>query len=233
MAVNKGYETYKQNSVMSAPPEELTLMLYNGCIRFLKIATGAIEEKKPKDAHENIIKAQNIIMELNNTLNMDYKISQELRKLYTFILEQLVEANIHKNKGPIDDVLPIIENLRDTWKEAMSLSKTQVVEEKEPGDRKEEAEEKAPSTKIETQRPEETVLKEETKAQTEHVSSETAVPKEEMPNEASREQVLLNDEETKPSTVEESPEQEAKQNPNKSNVSKLNAYRMNAYRKNI
>lgn len=110
---------YQQNSVMTATPEELTLMLYNGAIKFVNIAKLSIENKNIKKAHEALIRAQDIIIELNATLNMDYEISKNLRSLYEFILDRLVDANIKKEIEPLDEVLELLTELRDTWKEVI------------------------------------------------------------------------------------------------------------------
>ena len=121
--MNNPYAKYKEQSVTTATPEELTLMLYNGCIKFINLAEVYIEEKDYGKSNLNIQKAQDIIQELNITLNMDYEISQNLRQLYTFINEKLLDANIKKDKQALFDAKEIISELRDTWKEAMALSR--------------------------------------------------------------------------------------------------------------
>ena len=121
--MNNPYAKYKEQSVTTATPEELTLMLYNGCIKFINLAEVYIEEKDYAKSNLNIQKAQDIIQELNITLNMDYEISQNLRQLYTFINEKLLDANIQKDKQALFDAKEIVSDLRDTWKEAMALSR--------------------------------------------------------------------------------------------------------------
>lgn len=121
--MNNPYAKYKEQSVTTATPEELTLMLYNGCIKFINLAEVYIEEKDYGKSNLNIQKAQDIIQELNITLNMDYEISQNLRQLYTFINEKLLDANIKKDKQALFDAKEIVSDLRDTWKEAMALSR--------------------------------------------------------------------------------------------------------------
>lgn len=121
--MNNPYAKYKEQSVTTATPEELTLMLYNGCIKFINLAEVYIEEKDYAKSNLNIQKAQDIIQELNITLNMDYEISQNLRQLYTFINEKLLDANIKKDKQALFDAKEIVSELRDTWKEAMALSR--------------------------------------------------------------------------------------------------------------
>ncbi len=106
-----------------APPQELTLMLYNGAIKFANQAMLAIDEKNISKAHQLILRTSDIITELNITLDMQYEISKNLRSLYVFILERLIDANVKKDKQYIAEALEIITQLRDTWKEAMHLAK--------------------------------------------------------------------------------------------------------------
>ena len=123
MTANNAYAKYKEQSVNTATPEELTLMLYNGCIKFINLAEVFIDEKNIEKSNINIIKAQDIIRELNLTLNMDYEISNNLRQLYTFVNERLLDANISKDKKALAEAKEIVTELRDTWKEAMALSR--------------------------------------------------------------------------------------------------------------
>ena len=123
MTGNNAYAKYKEQSVNTATPEELTLMLYNGCIKFINLAEVFIDEKNIEKSNINIIKAQDIIRELNLTLNMDYEISNNLRQLYTFVNERLLDANISKDKKALAEAKEIVTDLRDTWKEAMALSR--------------------------------------------------------------------------------------------------------------
>jgi flagellar protein FliS len=115
-------DIYLEQKVMSAKPEELTLMLYDGLVKFIKKARLFNEQKDIQKTHENVVKAQAIVLELQATLNMDYAISDELDALYDFIYEMLVEANLSKNDKPLADALEISESMRDTWKEAMRLT---------------------------------------------------------------------------------------------------------------
>ena len=114
---------YKQNAVFTATPEELTLMLYDGGIKFMNIAKYSIENNDVQRAHEALIRAQDIIIELNSSLNMEYEISTNFRRLYGFILDKLIDANIQKNMEPIDEALDILIEMWDTWKEAMQQVK--------------------------------------------------------------------------------------------------------------
>ncbi|HOQ06368.1 MAG TPA: flagellar export chaperone FliS [Clostridiales bacterium] len=125
MVTSNAYDTYKQNAIMTASPEELTLMLYNGLIKFIMIARKAIEEKDVPRAHENIIRAQDIVNEFKASLNMQYEISHNLNMLYDYFLDRLLEANIRKDTAILDEVLRFVRELRDTWAQAMKIAKQQ------------------------------------------------------------------------------------------------------------
>lgn len=116
------FDQYMEQKILTARPEDLTLMLYDGLIKFLKQANIFMEEKNIEKANNSIIRAQDIINELNITLNMDYEISGNLRSLYTYMNDRLVDANINKDKDSIDVVLGFAEELRDTWKSAINLA---------------------------------------------------------------------------------------------------------------
>ncbi|HZK01490.1 MAG TPA: flagellar export chaperone FliS [Anaerovoracaceae bacterium] len=124
MAVNNPYGQYKQSSVMTASPERLILMLYNGALKFIGLSKIHIEKEDIPRANDSILRAQDIIQELNVTLDMDYEVSTGLRSLYTYILELLVDANIHKDIKYLDEAAGMITELRDTWKEAVKVFKT-------------------------------------------------------------------------------------------------------------
>lgn len=125
-ALNK----YKQNTVTTATPEELTLMLYDGAIKFMNIGKYSIENKDIERTNSSLIRAQDIINELNYSLNMDYDISKEMRDLYDFILARLVDANIAKDIVAIEEALEIVYEMRDTWKEVMQMVKQKVYQAK-------------------------------------------------------------------------------------------------------
>jgi len=122
--------SYKQNSVVTATPEELTLMLYDGAIKFMNISKYSIENKDLERAHSSLIRSQDIINELNYSLDMKYEISEEMRKLYDFISSKLVDANIRKDIAPIEEALVIAHEMRDTWKEVIQQVKQKVYQAK-------------------------------------------------------------------------------------------------------
>lgn len=121
----KANQVYQNNQVTTATPGELTLMLYNGGIKFLKQAKAAIQENKMDVANENNIKVQNIIKELIITLDHKYPMSEQFQLLYDYMLRRTVEANMKKEVAILDEVEDFFVQFRDTWKEAMILAKKQ------------------------------------------------------------------------------------------------------------
>lgn len=123
MLTNNGYDQYKSNSINTATPEELTMMLYNGLVKFLMQAQSAIDAKNIEKANNGIIKAQAIIIEFMTTLDMNYEVSQNMELLYDYMYRQLTQANLKKDNVIVEDVLRIAKELRDTWSQAMKLAK--------------------------------------------------------------------------------------------------------------
>lgn len=122
MALNNGYAAYANNKIKTASPAELTLMLYEGAIKFCNIAIRAIEEKDVPKAHNNIIKVENIIMEFQITLNHKYPVAKDFDAVYSYLKDRLVEANLKKDKEILEEVLEHLRTMRDTWKEVMRLT---------------------------------------------------------------------------------------------------------------
>lgn len=119
MPVQNPYEQYQRNKILTASPAELTLMLYEGAIKFCNIAIMAIEQKEIEKAHVNIMKTQRIIEEFRNTLDRKYPVAEEFDKIYVYVLRRLFEANVNKDKDILEEVNTHLRSLRDTWKEVM------------------------------------------------------------------------------------------------------------------
>lgn len=119
------YNAYKQNSVTTASPGELTLMLYNGCLKFLTKAKKAIDEKDIQEKNTNIQKAQAIISELMITLKTDEAVGQQMYSLYEYMNRRLIEANIKNDTEIIDEVIGLTTEFRDTWKEVIQKTRQQ------------------------------------------------------------------------------------------------------------
>jgi len=118
-----GYDHYRENSATTAKPEELTLMLYNGLVKFIMKAQYALSKNDIQGAHENIIKSQNIIHEFMSTLDRKYELSESLMLLYDYMDRRLVEANMQKNTEILSEVLDFAKQLRDTWEQAMKIAR--------------------------------------------------------------------------------------------------------------
>ncbi|GAE95177.1 flagellar biosynthesis protein FliS [Gracilibacillus boraciitolerans JCM 21714] len=113
------YQAYQNNSVNTASPGELTLMLYNGCLKFIKQANKAIEDKDYETKNEMIKKTQNIVRELMITLDQEAAITKEIMPLYDFVNHALMQANIKNNVDQLEQARAIIQDFRDTWKEVI------------------------------------------------------------------------------------------------------------------
>jgi len=118
------YNAYKNNSVNYASKEQLLLMLLDGAVKFAKMARQAILDKDIVKSHENLVKTQDIFTELMITLDQNAgEWAVNMYKIYEFIKERLFQANIKKDVKIIDEVMPLIEEVRDTWQEAYEVSK--------------------------------------------------------------------------------------------------------------
>ncbi len=126
-SVNKtGYgsnksSNYLEQKILAARPEELTLMLYDGVIKFVMQGKLFIEKKNFEKTNYVLQRAQAILEELRATLNMDIEISQGLEQIYIYMNDRLYDANVEKDLSILDEILELAEELRDTWKEAMEL----------------------------------------------------------------------------------------------------------------
>ena len=123
MAFNAA-SAYKNNSIQTASPAELTLMLYEGAIKFCNIALMALEKEDLEKAHVNIVKAQKIIVEFRSTLDFKYPGAKDFDLVYDYIYRRLVDANLKKDASILEEALKYIREMRDAWKEVMKAAKT-------------------------------------------------------------------------------------------------------------
>lgn len=123
MAINNPYQSYQQNSVNTASPGELTLMLYNGCLKFIHLAKHAIQSKDIQSKNTNIQKAQTIVQELMVTLNMDLDVSHNMMSLYDYMNRRLMEANLKNDTAILDEVEGLVTDFRDTWKQVIQMNR--------------------------------------------------------------------------------------------------------------
>jgi len=110
---------YQDSKIMTATPAELTLMLFDGAIKFCNIAIMAIEKNDIQKAHLNIVKAENIIIEFRITLDPKYPVAKDFDIMYDYIYRRLIDANFAKDKEIVEEALGFIREMRDTWKDAM------------------------------------------------------------------------------------------------------------------
>lgn len=125
MALNNPYQRYKQTSVETASPGELTLMLYQGCLKFIRLGKKAIENKDIENKNINLQKAQAIIQELMVTLNMDIDISKNLLQMYDYLYRRLIEANMKEDIDILNEVEGFVLDFHDTWKQVIQLNRQQ------------------------------------------------------------------------------------------------------------
>jgi flagellar secretion chaperone FliS len=125
MQTNNAYNAYKNNSVNYASREQLLLMLLDGAVKFSKIGRQAIVDKDVKKAHDNLVKTQNIFYELMATLDVNSggEWARSLMSIYDFIVRRLTDANIKKDVEIMNELIPLIEDVRDTWNEAYKVAK--------------------------------------------------------------------------------------------------------------
>ena len=119
---NNAYAQYNRNKIMTASPQDLTLMLYDGAIKFCNIAIAGVEENDIQKAHNNIMKVQAIIEEFQMTLDFKYPVANDFNNVYNYIMKRLRDANMTKDKEILEEVSGHLHTMRDTWKEAMKLA---------------------------------------------------------------------------------------------------------------
>ena len=122
MKDNKVFNKYLENNILMAPPEKLILMLYNGCIKNINFAKKSLIGKNIEEINNYINKAQDIVYELKASLDFTYSIAKEMDRLYTFIIETLIDANIYKEVDKLDVALKFITEFRDTMAEVIKIN---------------------------------------------------------------------------------------------------------------
>lgn len=123
MALPNAYAQYNNSKILTASPAELTLMLYEGAIKFCNIAITAIEQKNIEKAHTNIVKTERIIEHFRLTLDMKYEVAKDFDRVYEYLLRRLLQANIKKDKEILEEVNEHLRSMRDTWKEVMRINR--------------------------------------------------------------------------------------------------------------
>jgi len=124
-------EKYFENNIRTASPAQLLLMLYDGAIRFLKIAIDSTNRHDYENANLHFQKTQNIVKEFMVTLDQKSPLAKQLMPLYDYFIRQLIEANIHKDVKPAEEVLRFLIDLRETWYQASKVSPIRLVSNKD------------------------------------------------------------------------------------------------------
>lgn len=123
MAQRNPYATYANNKVASATPAELTLMLYEGAIKFCNLAKIDIEKKEYGDSIGHIQRARNIIVELQSTLDFKYPVAKDFDNIYRYIFELMTQVNRDHDPEVLEQLLQELRELRDIWKQIMKNAK--------------------------------------------------------------------------------------------------------------
>lgn len=117
MALNP-YKRYKENTVNIASQEQLIIMLVDGAVKYTKVAKLALERGDKERAHKELIRVQSIFAELIASLDLSSgEFTKDLINIYNFVRDKLIEANIKKDIKVIEEVMPVIEDVRDMWHE--------------------------------------------------------------------------------------------------------------------
>lgn len=117
------YAKYQNSKILTASPAELTLMLYDGAIKFGNIAIVAMQEKDIQKAHLNIVKVERIINEFRSSLDRKYPVAQDFDNIYVYLLQRLFQANVKKDPEIMEEIVGHLRTLRETWVEVMKKSK--------------------------------------------------------------------------------------------------------------
>ena len=119
MALPNAYAQYNNSRILTASPAELTLLLYEGAIKFGNIAILKMEQKDIQGAHNNIVRVEKIIDYFRETLDMKYPVAEDFERVYVYLSQRLLQANLKKDKEIMEEVLTHLRSMRDNWKEVM------------------------------------------------------------------------------------------------------------------
>ncbi len=135
MQPNSAANSYMRTRILTASPQELRLMLYDGAIKFTQQARQAVLDKRIEDSYNSLMRAQKIVLELSTSLrpDVDPQLCDKLNALYTYIYRLLIEANLHKQVKPIDEALKLLEYEKDTWKMLMDKAVDEARPAQDPG----------------------------------------------------------------------------------------------------
>ena len=122
--MNQYVKQYQKSSIETASREQILIMLYDGAIQFLNKAKTALQNNEIEDAHNNIIRAENIIQEFIDSLDKEVapQLAQNLTSLYEYFIRRLTYANMKKQVAPINEVLNYLKSLKATWEQAIVMA---------------------------------------------------------------------------------------------------------------
>lgn len=119
MPLPNAYAQYNTSKILTASPGELTLLLYEGAIKFGNIAILKMEQKDIQGAHNNIVRVEKIIDYLRETLDMKYPVAQDFENIYVYLSRRLLETEISKDPKDMEEIVMHLRSVRDNWKEVM------------------------------------------------------------------------------------------------------------------
>jgi len=123
MINSRPQDAYRKQDILTASSVDLIIMLYDALKKNIVLGRRGIDKKDMQSSHKHLIKAQEIVSELINCLDMNYKISEELLAIYDFMLRNVEEANVHKDTAPLEPVVEMVESLREAWKEVSAANR--------------------------------------------------------------------------------------------------------------
>ena len=119
MALPNAYSQYNNSRILTASPAELTLLLYEGAIKFGNIAIIKMEQKDVQGAHNNIVRVETIIDYLRETLDMKYPVAQDFENIYVYLSRRLMDVMFSKDPAIMEEIVTHLRSVRDNWKEVM------------------------------------------------------------------------------------------------------------------
>ena len=119
MALPNAYAQYNNSRILTASPAELTLLLYEGAIKFGNIAIVKMEQKDIQGSHNNIVRVEKIIDYLRETLDMKYPVAQDFENIYVYLSRRLMDVMASKDPAIMEEIVTHLRSVRDNWKEVM------------------------------------------------------------------------------------------------------------------
>ena len=123
MINSRPQDAYRRQDIMTANSVDLIVMLYDALKKNIILGRRGIRKQDIQLAHKHLMRAQEIISELTNCLDMNYPISDELLSLYEFAMENVADANMRKDEAPLEPVLVMVDDLREAWKQISASNK--------------------------------------------------------------------------------------------------------------